>query len=181
MRQDTIAERYARAFLDIGIDKGNLESLGAELARVEQLFQSSEELRVLVRHPGFNVETRKHVLDELMSRLVVSPTCRNFVFLLTDQGRVSLISNIVQVFNGLVDRHLGRVRAKVTVAQPLSDLNRGRLERALAKSTGKEVIIDAEVDTSIIAGVITELDGQVFDGSVRTRLDSMGARLRARV
>jgi F-type H+-transporting ATPase subunit delta len=134
-----------------------------------------------VRHPGFNVETRKRVLDELMGRLVVSPTCRNFIFLLTDQGRVSLISNIAQVFNELVDRHLGRVRAKVTVAQPLSDLNRGRLERALAKSTGKEVIIDAEVDTSIIAGVITELDGQVFDGSVRTRLDSMGARLRARV
>jgi F-type H+-transporting ATPase subunit delta len=181
MRQDTIAERYARAFLDIGVDKGNLETLGAELARVDKLFQSSEELRVLVRHPSFDVETRKRVLDELMGRLVVSPTCRNFVFLLTDQGRISLISHIAEVFNILVDRHLGRVRAKVTVAQPLSDLNRGRLERALAASTGKQVIIDVEVDTVIIVGVITELDGQVFDGSVRTRLNSLGDRLRARI
>lgn len=181
MRQDTIAERYARAFLDIGIDKGNLETLGNELARVDKLFQDSEELRVLVRHPGFNVDTRKRVLDELMGRLVVSPTCRNFIFLLTDQGRISLISNITTVFNSLVDRHLGRIRAKVTVAQPLSDENRDHLKNALDAITGKEVIIDDQVDTSIIAGVIAEFDGQVFDGSVRTRLDSIGARLRARV
>lgn len=181
MRQDTIAERYARAFLDIGIDRGSLESLGAELGRVNALFQESEELRTLVRHPSFDIETRKRVLDELMGRVVVSPTCRNFIFLLTDQGRIALIDNITRVFNDLVDRHLGRVRAKVTVAQPLSELNKGRVERALSKVTGKEVIIESAVDTAIIAGVIAEVDGQVFDGSVRARINTLGTRLRARL
>jgi F-type H+-transporting ATPase subunit delta len=69
----------------------------------------------------------------------------------------------------------------VTVAQPLSELNKGRVERALSKVTGKEVIIESEVDTSIIAGVIAEVDGQVFDGSVRARLNTLGSRLRARL
>ena len=181
MRQDTIAERYAKAFLDIGIDRGSLESLGDELARVNTLFQESEELRTLVRHPSFDVETRKRVLDELMGRVVVSPTCRNFIFLLTDQGRITLIDHVTRAFNDLVDRHLGRVRAKVTVAQPLSELNKGRVERVLSKVTSKQVIIESEVDTSIIAGVIAEVDGQVFDGSVRTRLNTLGVRLRSRL
>lgn len=181
MRQETIAERYAKAFLDIGVERDSLEAFGAELDKVNALFEESEELRLLVRHPSFDAETRKRVLEELMGRVVVSPTCRNFIFLLTDQGRVSLISEITASFKALVDAHLGRVRAQVTVAQPLSDINRTRLERSLSGLTGKEVIVEDRLDPSIIAGVITEVNGRVFDGSARSRLNTIGDRLRARV
>ena len=40
-------------------------------------------------------------------------------------------------------------------------------------------VLEHQVDPSIIAGVVTEVDGRVFDGSVRTSLAKMGARLRA--
>jgi F-type H+-transporting ATPase subunit delta len=181
MRQETIAERYARALLDIGVDRDSLEALSVELTKVNTLFEDSEELRVLVRHPAFNVEVRKKILEELMTRLVVSPTCRNFVLLLIDQGRASLMREITHSFSDLMDLHLGRVRARVTVAQPLSGVNRTRIERSLANLTGKEVIIEEHLDDSIVAGVITEVNGQVFDGSLRTRLDSLGSQLRARL
>ena len=39
-------------------------------------------------HPSFDVDTRKKVLGELMERVIVGPTCRNFMFLLVDQGDV---------------------------------------------------------------------------------------------
>ena len=48
MRQETIAERYAKAFLDIGIERNSLEAFGAELDKVNALFEESEELRLLV-------------------------------------------------------------------------------------------------------------------------------------
>ena len=38
MREDTVAERYARALLEIGVERGTLESLGDELGRVSALF-----------------------------------------------------------------------------------------------------------------------------------------------
>ena len=56
-----------------------------------------------------------------------------------------------------------------------------RLERALGGVTGKTVILDHKVDKAIIAGVVTEIDGRVYDGSVRTSLQTIGARLRAGV
>jgi F-type H+-transporting ATPase subunit delta len=80
-----------------------------------------------------------------------------------------------------MDLHLGRVRAQVTVAQPLNDANRASIERLLAQLTGKEVIIEERIDTSMIAGIITEVNGQVFDGSISTRLRSLGQQLRARL
>ena len=179
MREDTIAERYARALLDIGVDRGTLENLGTELNRVNTLFAQSEDLYKVMSHPSFNAETRKNVLGELMERVIVGPTCRNFIFLLVDRNRISMIQRITKVFGDLVDQHLGRVRATITVAQPMSDPDRKRLERALGSATGKQVMLEHQVDPSIIAGVVTEVDGRVFDGSVRTSLAKMGARLRA--
>ena len=52
MREDTVAERYARALLDIGVDKGTLENLGTELNRVRKLFADSEELHKVMSHPS---------------------------------------------------------------------------------------------------------------------------------
>lgn len=116
-----------------------------------------------------------------MERVIVSPTCRNFMLLLVDRGRISLVENIERVFGDLVDRHLGRVRATVTSAQPLSEPDRKRLERALSSATKKQVILNTQIDTSVIAGMVTEVDGRVFDGSVRTSLSKIGARLRTGV
>ena len=181
MREDTVAERYARALLEIGVERGTLENLGTELGRVSALFAQSDELMTLMKHPSFTVDARKAVLGELMERVIVGPTCRNFMFLLVDRGRVTLIENIERVFGTLVDKHLGRVRATVTVAQPLSEPDRKRLERALSGATKKQVILDSKVDSSVIAGMVTEVDGRVYDGSVRTSLQKIGASLRAGV
>lgn len=179
MREDTIAERYALALLEIGVERGTLENLSNELNRVSTLFAQSEDLRKVMSHPSFNADTRKSVLGELMERVIVGPTCRNFMFLLVDRGRIGMIERITKVFGDLMDRHLGRVRAMVTVAQPMSEPDRKRLERALGSATGKQVILDHQVDPSIIAGAVTEVDGRVFDGSVRMSLSQLGVRLRA--
>lgn len=181
MREDTIAERYARALLEIGVERGTLENLGNEINRVNKLFIQSEELRKLMVHPSFSVEVRKNVLGELMERVIVGPTCRNFMFLLLDRGRINILDSITKVFGQLVDKHLGRVRATVTVAKALSLPDKTRLERALGNNTGKKVLIETKVDPSIIAGVVTEVDGRVYDGSIRTSLKQIGSRLRAGV
>ena len=181
MREDTVAERYARALLEIGVDRGTLENLGNELNRVNKLFTQSEELRKLMVHPSFSIEVRKNVLGELMERVIVGPTCRNFMLLLLDRGRINILGSITKVFGQLVDQHLGRVRATVTVAQALSLPDKTRLERALGNSTGKKVLIETKVDPSIIAGVVTEVDGRVYDGSIRTSLKHIGSRLRSGV
>ena len=42
---------------------------------------------------------------------------------------------------------------------------------------GKEVILTERIDASILGGVIAEVEGRVFDGSVRSRLDALRQEL----
>ena len=179
MRETTIAERYAIALLEIGAEKKNLEAMGQELDRVVTLLNTSHELRNILTHPRVSVEARKKVLSELMTLVTVSPTCQNFVKLLVDRKRATLLTEVVTHYHKLVDVKLGRVRAQVISASALAPAELTELKGALAKSLNKEVIVEESVDANLIGGVITRVDGKVIDGSLRARLQGLGAELRA--
>ena len=62
------------------------------------------------------------------------------------------------------------VRPTLTSAMPLDDRQVEEIKEALAKSTGKKVVLTVEVDPSLIGGVVTKIGDKVFDGSVKTQL-----------
>lgn len=177
MRAPAIADRYARALLEIGVDRKNYEQLGRELDRVVALFEH-DELRQLFENPKFDTEARKSVLGELLRRVMVSPICKNFLFLLVDRNRIGHLPEIVTAYHDLSDAHAGRVRARVTVASRLGESDIARLRTVLQQATGKQVIVDQEEDPDILGGVITRIEGRIYDGSVRTQLSTMRARLK---
>ena len=181
MRETTVAERYAIALLEIGTEAGSLDTMLQELRRVDKLFKDSNELRVVFDHPKFSVEVRKSVLSELLEKALISPTSRNFMFLLTDRGRTRILSSIVSEFERLIDQKVGRVRAEVTVARSLTPPEQSRLLSSLKRMTGRDVKLEQRVDPSIISGAITRIDGKLYDGSLRAQLHALGEQLRSNI
>lgn len=178
MRAPAIAQRWALALLDLGIERKNFEQLGRELDRVSKLY-SAEELSELFKNPKFDTTARKRVLAELLKRVMVSPICRNFLFLLVDRNRIGILPEIVAAFHGLADDRAGRVRAQVTVARRLSEPDVARLRTVLQKSTGKQVVVEQLEDPTILGGIITKIDDKIYDGSIRAQLERLRSELKA--
>ena len=119
------------------------------------------------------------MLAELLRRVMVSPVCRNFLFLLVDRNRIAILPQIVEAFHRLADVRAGRVRAKVTVARRLSEPDVARLRTVLQKTTGREVHVEQVEDPAIIGGIITQIDDKIYDGSIRAQLDRLRSELKA--
>ena len=173
----SIARRYAKALLEIGIQQQTYDALGKELDRAADTLRSSPELRNALENPVFSLEKRKLIMDELARRLALSKTVRNFIMLLLDKGRIASLPDIARAHRALVDEHAGRVRATVTSARPLDPLLETRLKTALEKSSGKTVIFEKREDPTIMGGLVTQLGDTVFDGSVRTQLQQLREEL----
>jgi F-type H+-transporting ATPase subunit delta len=173
----SIARRYAKALLEIGIQQQTYDALGKELDRAADTLRQSPELRVALENPIFPIEKRKLILDELSRRLALSKTVRNFIMLLLDKGRIARLPDISRVYRGLVDEHAGRVRATVVSARPLDPMLETRLKTALEKQSGKVVIFEKREDPSILGGLITQLGDTLYDGSVRTQLQELREEL----
>ena len=173
----SIARRYAKALLEIGIQQQTYDALGKELDRAADTLRSSPELRLALENPVFSLEKRKLIMDELVRRLALSKTVRNFIMLLLDKGRIAALPDIARAHRALVDEHAGRVRATVTSARPLDPMLETRLKTALEKSSGKVVIFEKREDPSIMGGLVTQLGDTVYDGSVRTQLQQLREEL----
>jgi F-type H+-transporting ATPase subunit delta len=172
-----IGERYARALLEIGVENGNFEQLGRELDRVGELF-AIDDVSNLFRNPKFGADVRKNVLAELLVEVAVSPLCRNFLCLLVDRARIGYLPEIVTAYHALADAQAGRVRANIKVAQALNDADLERLRAVLQQGTGRQVVIEQAVDSDIVGGVIANVGGRVYDGSIRTQLETLRSRLK---
>ena len=173
----SIARRYAKALLEIGIAGKSCDGIQRELERVTAVYQASPELATALENPVFPASQRKQVMEEVARRLMVSKVVRNFLMLLLDRGRIAALPSISREHRLLVDAHAGRVRARISTPRPLAPATEARLKSALERRTGKAVILEMHEDPSLIGGVVTQIGDLVFDGSVRTQLANLRQQL----
>jgi len=173
----SIARRYAKALLSIGVQQQTFDALGKELDRTAETLTRSPELKVALANPVFPLEKRRAVLEDVARRLALSKVVRNFVMLLLDKGRIGSLPDIARAHRALVDEHAGRVRASITSSRPLDPALEARLKTALEKQSGKVVILEKREDPAIIGGLITQLGDIVYDGTVRTQLAMLREQL----
>ena len=48
----------------------------------------------------------------------------------------------------------------------------------LARTLGKEILLEAEVDTRLLGGVVLHVGDTAVDGSLRRRLDALSKKMR---
>jgi F-type H+-transporting ATPase subunit delta len=173
----SVARRYARALFGIGLDAGKFEALGDELGELATLWNESDELRQALENPVFKPTEKRAVLQTILPKIAPTPEVQRFVLLLLERRRIMLLPAIARAYRDLTDAHVGRVRAEVTSAQELSPATLDRVRRSLEQRTGKKVIIKSTVDPELIGGVVARVGDLVLDGSVRTQLEDLRARL----
>ncbi len=70
----SVARRYARALLQIGLETKRLKELVEHVGRMADTIETSGELRDVLCHPKVGTSQRKKVLDALATRLAHNPT-----------------------------------------------------------------------------------------------------------
>lgn len=171
-----VAKRYARALAGVAADQGRLEQTEEELERVSA-WLADPEVEAAFASPNLAVGARRGLVGRLAESLDLSELSRNFLLLLAERGRLDQLRGIVQAYQSLVDRSLGRVRAHVRSAAPLGDSSVDEIRGVLEQIAKKRVLVSVDVDPSLIAGVAVEIEGRIYDGSVRTQLRHLTGKM----
>jgi F-type H+-transporting ATPase subunit delta len=178
MSATAIALRYAQAITSLAADEGVLDRVAANIAAFEQLLDGSATLRATLDNPAFGRDERKAVVGALAGKDGYHPIARNFLFLLVDNGRIPAFTEIARAVRDAWDGQSGRVRARVSSATALDPATLATLKNHVQTLTGaREVVLDAEVDPSLIGGIVTHIGDKVLDGSIRTQLEHLRTRL----
>jgi F-type H+-transporting ATPase subunit delta len=167
-----VGRRYAKALFALGAESGDFEAVGRELAQVSRAFGEAP-LEAFADDTTLDRKTRRAVAASVSEQLGVSRLMANFLGVLAENNRLRALPAIAREYERLEDRSLGRVRARLRGARPLSVDSQRSISRALEHRLGKQVLADSQVDAALLGGVVVEVQGRVFDGSVRAGLERL--------
>lgn len=170
MTNNTIAKRYAKALVQIGSESAMIDTFRSELNSIYGIIRADGELQGFFSNPAFTAEQKKNIMKELVTRAGCCETVANFLLLLVDKNRQSLLGQIVLCYETLADDASGLIRPRVSTAFPLDDGQIGAIRTALENSTGRKAIPQVAVDPSLVGGVVVQIGDMVYDNSVRTQL-----------
>jgi F-type H+-transporting ATPase subunit delta len=176
--ETSLAKRYAKALVEIGVEKDAVEKYGRDLSELATMMETSRDFFELLVNPVFPREDKKRVAGLILDKLGTDPVVRNFVNLLIDRKRIDQLVGIEKAFRSQVDDLRGITRGEVTSAIPLDADELNRITMALSRSTGKKVILTPKVDPSLIGGLFAKVGDTVLDGTIRTQLNQLKESLK---
>ena len=162
-------ERQAvRGQLIVADRNGDLENSEDELFRFARLVESSPELRNTLADRSIDLKRRQELIGDLLRGRATSAT--SLLAQRAVAARERTFGHTIEGYVTLAAAQKNRVVATVRVATPLSVDQRGRLQTALSRQTGRDVTIQEVIDPGVLGGVRVELGGEVFEGTVAGRL-----------
>ena len=172
------ATAYARALLDLAKGQNQEQEIGQELSQIRELLDADPAFEQFLSNPAVGVEARLPVLQKAFDGKVNGLTW-NFLRLVNVKGRLSLLRQIAEVYDDLLDEMYGKVEVDVTVAQRLDEAELDEVRRAVSEALKRDAVVHQYVDESIIGGLVLRVQDKLIDTSVRAQLAALKQQMLA--
>ncbi len=173
MINKTIALRYARALEKVCKSKSiDLESACSDLDKVCRLLKENKKLFELLKVSIYPLKNKFMILENISSGVIHS-----LLKYMVINGRIGYIFDVLDSFRDLVLKSQNKAKAKVISAIELIESEKAALSNIFSKISGKVLEFDFFVDKNLIGGIVVEIEGKIYDGSIKTYLANISSRL----
>ena len=169
---DEKIQSYAQAILAVASAESNAAQIEDEIYRFSQVLQSSEELKSTLSDASIPSTRRQQIVEDLLDGQVPQTTVA-LVSMIVAAGMGSDIKAIADKVVGLGAESRDKAVAEVYSVVDLSSDQQQRLAAALKSATGKDVEMKVIIDESVMGGLLVQIEDEVIDGTVRTRLKQL--------
>lgn len=164
---------------DIALAQGAAEPAAKQLQDFGAIYAQSAELRTFLASPAVGIGDKHAVIEKIANRLGASKIIRNFLFVIADHRRTHLIPEVLAAFQQVIRERQGVDEAEVTSAVELSASQKKEMAATLTRMTGKKVETKYALEPALLGGAVVRIGDTIYDGSLRSRLNEMRARLAA--
>lgn len=171
----TLARPYAEAVFRLAQSEGDLAGW-SDLVQTLANIAADPQAANLIADPSVDSD-RVAALMIAVAGADLGARGANFIKLLAENGRLSVLPEIAAQFETLKASAEGVVEATITSAQQLTQAQIDDLVAGLKTKFNRAVTVIVAVDPSLIGGAVIAVGDQVIDGSVKGRLERMSFAL----
>ncbi|MCB1582057.1 MAG: F0F1 ATP synthase subunit delta [Marinicella sp.] len=168
----TLARPYAKAAFEFAKSESVVDQWSKDLMVAAGLAQDEQVL---------NYFSRPDVPDEDLVQLVcgdnTSEHYKNFVRLLVDNDRLSLLPEVAELYQYYLEQDSQALTVDVFSAVELTDAQKQAMTAALSKRTGKQISLNTQIDETLMGGARIHCGDLVIDGTLRGKVDRLKTQL----
>ena len=173
--KDEIASRYAEALYSIASDENNIIALQEEVVALLDLLKDNEDFINLLSNSFITNEERIKIVDKTLYSF--NPNLINLVKVVINNNRVNKLINVLENYNDLANAYRGVKSGLVYSAFSLTKDQIKQLETKISALENNEVTLKPLIDQNLIGGVKVVINGRIYDGSIKNKLEKMRLEL----
>jgi F-type H+-transporting ATPase subunit delta len=167
----TLARPYARAAFEVASSSDQLQSWSDMLRKLANVV-SNDRVAEMLSSPSLTGDQQAQIVIDLCGD-EISGQLQNFISVLSENKRLSLLPEIVGLFDILkADQEL-TVDVEISTAFALVEKTEEKLAQAIKEKLNRDVKIHSQVDKNLIGGMVIRAGDLVIDDSVRGKLHKL--------
>ncbi|MCR5404169.1 MAG: ATP synthase F1 subunit delta [Butyrivibrio sp.] len=163
---------YGQSLYDLAVEERLTDDILNEMEVVRGLLIENPDYVTLLSEPSIPKNERLQLVDDALGSSLQAYHL-NFIKILIEKGMLREYSACYKRFRKSYNEAHDIADAQVTTAVALDDAQLMQLKEKLERISGKKIILNQKVDPGILGGVRVDLEGQLFDGSVKGRLSEL--------
>jgi F-type H+-transporting ATPase subunit delta len=171
----TLARPYAEAVFRMAKGENDLAGWSSRVATLAAIV-SDARVAALIADPAISADRVAGLITEVAGA-DLGERGDNFVKVLAENGRLTVLPEIAAQFETLKANAEGTLEATITSAQELTQAQIDDLVAGLKAKFNRAVNVQVTVDPELIGGAVIAVGDQVIDGSVKGRLQRMAFSL----
>jgi F-type H+-transporting ATPase subunit delta len=176
--KDALVRSYAEALFGVAAAEGELDAVERQLFAFARLLESDGRVREALIDPSLPIENKRGLISDALGERA-NPIAVSMLGFVVEQGRARELGHIVDGLAEVAAETREHAVAEVRSAVPLDEARTRRLADALSKATGRQIEVRVVIDPNVVGGVLAKVGDELFDGSVRSRLDEAREHLTA--
>jgi F-type H+-transporting ATPase subunit delta len=175
-----LARTYAEALLNVADKRDQADAVGEELhSLLNDVFRAAPRLEALLATPAIKRSTKEPLIRRAFEGKS-SDLVLDFLLTLNKHDRLDLLRPIYFAYRDIRNVRVKRIRVVVRTVVPLTEEQQAELKRTVEGTTKLEPVLDMRIDPDLLGGMIVQVGDDVFDSSVRTRIETIRNQLLAR-
>jgi F-type H+-transporting ATPase subunit delta len=173
LKETSTAKRYAAGLIKTLTGEPEYREIKKELETFLELLNRIEEFKTGMGTLLFSKSQKKEILDTLHQEIKLNQKTYRFLWTILEQNRLMVLDSIIMMLEDLWFEKKGIEKLKVYSAVPLGPEQEKRLIKKLETAFKKHIVIEKEVDPSLLAGIKVQRGHVFYDFSIEGNLEKL--------
>lgn len=170
MNENSLAKRYASGLIKTIEDEKEYLEIKKELEYFLSLLNADSGFKAGMETFLFSREQKKGLLDEIHGKTKFNKKTYNLLLTMIEENRLIILDTLIPSVEELWFEKNNKEKLKVFSAIALSAKLEKKLIENLEKSFAKKIVLEKEIDKSLIAGIKIQRGSIYYDFSINGNL-----------